>query len=317
MDSDDGRLIPPRVPGVVWRPLQRQDVGAIVDLIEACLAADGGLPLATDESVVQESYLSVEIGASIGAFESDTRLVACAAVQRVDSPEACRAAAVGQVRPDHRGCGLGTFLVGWISRQGERLLSDAPADRPHMMDLTIDTLTDAAEQLFLRHGLEQRFAEDVMRIDVIERFAGDPLVVEISLSTWTPQLADQFFEAYKAAFRDRPGFPGWSKEKWIDWATAGDDFRSEASFLACYGDLPVGFIVCADGWIVQVGVRPGWRRRGIGSGLVVAALSRLHAAGARHVLLDVNVNNPIARRMYEQLGFKKIGRRARFARTLP
>lgn len=103
----------------------------------------------------------------------------------------------------------------------------------------------------------------------------------------------------------------------MSWlATDDDDFRPELSLLAYHDDLPVGFIIGADRWIVQMGVRPEWRERGIGAALVMEVLGRFWAAGGDHVLLDVNVNNPRAARMYTQLGFERVGRRARYLRVL-
>ena len=86
--------------------------------------------------------------------------------------------------------------------------------------------------------------------------------------------------------------------------------------LAYHDDVPAGFVVCAGGWIVQLGVRPEWRKRSIGSALMIEALIRFSAAGGDHVLLDINVNNPGATRVYSQLNFQQIGRRARYARVL-
>jgi len=86
--------------------------------------------------------------------------------------------------------------------------------------------------------------------------------------------------------------------------------------LAYRDDVPVGFIVCADGWIVQLGVPPEWRNRGIGSALMIEALTRFRASGTDQVLLDVNINNPGAARLYERLGFRQVGRRARYTRVL-
>jgi ribosomal protein S18 acetylase RimI-like enzyme len=49
---------------------------------------------------------------------------------------------------------------------------------------------------------------------------------------------------------------------------------------------------------------------------VSEVLKRFRAAGGDHVLLDVNVNNPGAARVYTQLGFERAGRRARYIREL-
>jgi mycothiol synthase len=70
------------------------------------------------------------------------------------------------------------------------------------------------------------------------------------------------------------------------------------------------------GWIDQVGVVPAARGRGLGAALVLAALSRMRAAGETEAWLNVNVDNP-ARRLYERLGFHRRGRRARFAAAGP
>jgi cell wall-associated NlpC family hydrolase len=44
------------------------------------------------------------------------------------------------------------------------------------------------------------------------------------------------------------------------------------SLLARDDKHPVGFIVCDDAWIVQVGTHPAWRGRGLGAALVAEAL---------------------------------------------
>jgi len=317
MDSPDENLTLPAAPGLSWRSLQPADVVAITALATMCLAADGGLPQGATDTYVQEHYLPTCQGASIGAFEMGERLVACAAVQPTHTPEEYRTTIVGQVHPAYRRRGFGTFLLKWSIAEASRLLATCPPDRPHVLRLTTESFTEAAERLFERHGFAQQFAEDVMRRDLDTLLPGILLPSGIRFTTWVPALAGQFFAVYQVAFRERPGYPDWSQEEWISWAaTDDDDFRPELSLLACHDDLPVGFIVCADRWIVQMGVRPEWRERGIGSALVIEVLRRFRAAGGDHVLLDVNVDNPRAARVYARLSFEQVGRRARYVRVL-
>ncbi len=256
-------------------------------------------------------------GASIGAFEVAGRLVASTAVQPTHTPEEYRATIVGQVHPAYRKRGFGTFLLRWSIAEASRLLDTCSPNRAHVLQLSTESLSAGAVHLFERHGFKQRFAEDVMRRDLDAPLPDVAVPPGIRLATWVPALASQFFTVYQAAFRERPGYPDWSQEEWIAWLeTGGDDFRPELSLLAYQDDVPVGFIVCADRWIIQMGVRPEWRERGIGSALVAEVLRRFRAAGGDHVLLDVNVNNPCAARLYEQLGFQPVGRRARYAHVL-
>ncbi len=307
---------PPTVPGLAWRSLKPTDVAAIAALATACLAADGGLSLGATEAYVREHYLRAQPGASIGAFERNGPLVACAAAQPTHTPEEYRATIVGQVHPAYRRRGMGTFLLRWSIAQAGRLLAACPLDRPHVLQLTTESLTEAGERLFTRHGLAQQFAEDVMRRSLETPLPDIPLPNGIRFATWVPALAGEFYAVCQAAFRERPGFPDWSLEKWVAWlGTDEDDFRPEMSLLAYCDDLPVGFIVCGDRWIGQIGVRPEWRERGIGSALIVEVLRRFRAAGDDHVLLGVNENNPRAARVYARLGFECVGRRGRYVRS--
>jgi ribosomal protein S18 acetylase RimI-like enzyme len=74
-------------------------------------------------------------------------------------------------------------------------------------------------------------------------------------------------------------------------------------------------VTAAVGWIVQVGVMPAVRGRGLGRALITEALSRMAADGEREAWLNVNVDNPGAAQLYRRLGFTDRGRRARYRRT--
>ncbi len=320
MYSPDENPAPPTTPGLSWRSLQAVDIGAIVALSTTCLAVDGGHTWGATDDYIHEHYLPALPGSSIGAFEKDGRLVASAAMQPTHTKNEYRATIVGQVHPDHRRRGFGTFLLRWSTAEASKLLAACSPDRAHVLQLTTEMLTEAAVHLIERRGFTQQFAEDVMRRDLSAPIPDVLLPPGIKFATWSPALADQFFAVYQAAFRERAiaaGYPAWSQEEWIAWLETDDDtFRPDESLLATQDDIPSGFIVCADGWIVQMGVIPERRGLGIGSALVIEALKRFRAAGGDHVLLDVNVNNPSAARVYTQLGFERVGRRARYIRGL-
>jgi mycothiol synthase len=305
---------PPHTPGLTWRSLQPADQDAITALSAACQAADGGQALIAAHAYIQAPGADTPPRATIGAFDMDGQLVACAAVWLGQTPERAQANMLGQVHSRQRGRGIGTFLLSWSIAQAQALLAVTPSDRTRGLCLTTESLTPAAERLYQRFGFTQQFAEDVMRRDLRAALPDAPLPPGLTLAEWTPALAGQFYDAYHESFRERPGFPGWSAEQWITWATGDDGFHPQMSLLARDGEQPVGFIVCDDAWIVQVGTHPAWRGRGLGAALVVEALRRFAAAGAEHVTLDVNTNNPGATRVYTRLGFEVVGRRARYVR---
>jgi mycothiol synthase len=303
----------PDIPGLGWRALHPTDQGAITAISAACQSADGGQAMVGAQSYVQAPAADISPRATIGAFTADGQLSACAAIWHEQALEYVNV--IGQVHPGQRGRGIGTFLLRWSIAQARALLAAAAPDRPRALRLSTEALTPVAERLYQRFGFTQQFAEDVMRRDLQLALPDAPFPPGVALDEWTPALAGQFYEAYQAAFRERPGFPIWSAaEQWIEWATGDDGFHPQMSLLARDGGQPVGFIVCDDAWIVQVGTHPAWRGRGLGAALVVEALRRFKAAGAEHVTLDVNVNNPTAARLYAWLGFQVVGRRARYVR---
>lgn len=187
-----------------------------------------------------------------------------------------------------------------------------------------EELTDEIIARYAAEGYTLTFAEDVMRRDLsdLSDLPHPPLPAGVTLRAWTPETIPAFFAAYAAAFADRPGFPGWSEERWVDWTAGDDDFRPNLSWVALAGDESVSFITCgvdipdpiSIGFIIQTGTRPDWRGRGLATALVTRALRGWRDAGYAAVKLDVNVNNPTARRLYDRLGFSVTRRRGSFQR---
>lgn len=190
--------------------------------------------------------------------------------------------------------------------------------------VTCEDLTDEIIARYTAEGYTLAFAEEVMRrgLGAVSDLPEAALPDGVALAAWATETAPAFFAAYAAAFADRPGFPGWSQERWVQW-TAGDaDFRSGLSWVALADAEPVGFLTCAQdtaaptptGFIIQTGTRPDWRGRGLATALVTRALRACRDAGYTAVTLDVNVNNPTARRLYARLGFVTMRRRGVFQR---
>jgi len=67
-------------------------------------------------------------------------------------------------------------------------------------------------------------------------------------------------------------------------------------------------------FIGNVAVHPDWQGHGIAGQLMEAALSEIDERGGRWVGLEVRTDNQIARRLYESLGFRDIGRTVQMLR---
>lgn len=66
-------------------------------------------------------------------------------------------------------------------------------------------------------------------------------------------------------------------------------------------------VVAGDGDIQTIAVDPGARGRGQGRRLMEELLAEAARRGARQVFLEVRADNPVARTLYESLGFEEIG----------
>jgi mycothiol synthase len=289
-----------------WRALTAADSDGLRDLAMACHAHDGGSPFATDPDYLAGRFLH---GVSRAAF-ADDRLVAAVAVRDTDPTGTGPLTAItGLTDPVWRGQGIGQFMLDWAL--------DAATNPPRV---ETEMLTAAQDALFRGRGLRQTFGEDVMRAEPVTPAGWPPVPANVRLREWSTQLAGRFFAVYAAAFADRPGFPGWSREQWIEWISDDPDFAPPWTLLADVDGRDVGFIAGAPdphrnaGWIVQVGVVPDARGRGHGSMLVAEVMRRMLAVGLRAVLLNVNTNNPRAASVYRWLGFTSIGQRARYER---
>jgi mycothiol synthase len=131
------------------------------------------------------------------------------------------------------------------------------------------------------------------------------------LRRYEPDDADALRAALDEAFAEDPFFhettPGYFREFYLRargfdpslWLLAWDEDEL-AGFLLAFperaGDRSLG-------WIDSLGVRPRWRRQGLGHGLLRTALHELHARGLRRVGLGVDAENATgALRLYEGVG---------------
>ena len=79
------------------------------------------------------------------------------------------------------------------------------------------------------------------------------------------------------------------------------------------GGQVAGFIsgrrIAVEGEILNLAVKPEFRRQGIGHALVSVILGRFHRDGIRQVFLEVRESNDAAIFFYQRLGFHQMGRR--------
>jgi ribosomal-protein-alanine acetyltransferase len=107
--------------------------------------------------------------------------------------------------------------------------------------------------------------------------------------------------------------------------TALDLVRLEAGGACIWADVEGSALAGAvamremagEAEILNLAVGADWRRRGIGSGLMQAALQEARERGAHRAFLEVRESNTGAQAFYARLGFSQDGRRRNYYRDPP
>lgn len=314
--------IPPVIDGIAWREARPEDVPALQQLQVVSSRVHGPLDVHAAGHYADLFVAGDENStATLCGISPSGGVVAFGAVAVHTLAHEHRAYLDGLVHPDLRRRGLGTFLLRWGEARGSTLLYTLSPDRPAVLLVDFMDSRDDAVPLYERHGFAFKLAENTMRRDLHETIEDDSPPQRINLIPWQQTDPHLYYETYYAAFRHRPGFPGWSEDIWREAFTGSDAFRPDLSLLATVEGSPAGYILCEidqeqngslsrlEGWIPQMGVRPEWRGRGVGGALLRAALRAFRAEGLDDAMLDVNINNPGAQRLYDRLGFQTTARR--------
>lgn len=92
---------------------------------------------------------------------------------------------------------------------------------------------------------------------------------------------------------------------WVAWARrsgSGNRVAEVVGYLCLWA-------VADEVHVTNLAVDPAWRGEGIGRLLLGTLLVHHRAAGARRAFLEVRPGNVEARRLYQGLGFREVGRR--------
>lgn len=317
----------PELEGYTWRPLRRSDAAAMRGLYLACDEAGGGsdarsVLLYEADFDSPETTPATDTLAAVDARGKIAALAWVAVSQAIKHQD--RARIEGVVHPDYRGRGLGAFLLTWMEARARQIFAALPGDRERVLRIEFVGARDDAIPLYERRGFALSHAEDIMRRDLRQPIpdAGPPAGVALEL--FRSDLAPAIYQAYADAFRERG--VGWSEAAWTSAFLGYAHFRPDYSLVASAGAGLAGYVVCAidpreneqqsEGWVMQIGVRPAYRRLGVATTLLCEVMRRFRAEGLDFAALDVNVNNPTARMTYERLGFAATKRFVVFGKTI-
>lgn len=291
--------------GSEWRLATADDRLIIEHLLARCCEA--GWP---DDDAVSQLLKSLDVAPTLLAVADDRAVGVAQSRPDFRMAASKRVFLAGAVDPASRGRRLGRELLAWSEQAGRELLAGETGV------LRVDSFhpPEDATALYAALDFHEAMVELLMRRDLALPFEETPAPALI-FESWEAADHDALFAVYENAFRDRPGFPNWTKENWLEAFTGEDDFfRADLSFLVRLDGEPVGFAICGveagtdAGHIAQLGVHPPHRRKGIGTAILREACARFRASGLAAAQLDVNTNNPGAIAAYEKASFVNIRR---------
>jgi mycothiol synthase len=170
---------------------------------------------------------------------------------------------------------------------------------------------------FLRHFF-------TMEIELSGDLAEPDLPPGLSLRTFRNGDARAVYDADNDAFADHWDFVPIGFEQWQDFFVRAPDFDPTLQFLAVDGDEIAGIALCRPelrpqiGHVAVLGVRPPWRRRGLGRALILHAFREFRRRGVPRVDLDVDADSTTgAVKLYERAGMRVAGRRDTYERVVP
>ncbi|HEX5620746.1 MAG TPA: GNAT family N-acetyltransferase [Solirubrobacteraceae bacterium] len=305
---------------LTWRALTTDDVPALTRAFAAVESADH-----TDEHYSEQDVRdeledeSFDLGRdSFAALTADGEIVAfvwirgAAEVRDLDQLEA-----TGAVVPAARRRGLGRRLLDWAEQRAASLHAerhpsvaaaicvDVHENNPGKRAL-VETAGYEATRWWYRmtHGL----ADPLPTVP--------PPPPGLVVTPYTRDRDEAVRQAHREAFAGHWGSTPPDEQRWRQRFTGASHFQPGVSWLVLDGDEVVAYLLTSlweadasatgvrEAFVAQLGVRPPWRRRGLGTLLLATALESYVPAGYDRSALTVDTDNATgALHLYERAGF--------------
>jgi mycothiol synthase len=284
------------------------DAPAVVELINACSIAAGGPPDFALHRLLQGwsgGDFALDADAWV-AVAQDGRIVGYEEAQ-IDAQDAS-VELDGYVHPDFKGRGVGTRLL----RLAEaRARSASPGGGPLRLRATIESANQAARQLFAAEGYATIRHFWRMEIELSEPPPPPAWPVGVGVRAFVPGRDERATHAaLEEAMADHWDHSPIPFEDWEQMMLGRADFEPALWFIATDGDEIGGVALCFDsaehgGWVRSLGVRPRWRRCGLGLALLRHAFGAFYARGRARGGLAVDSQSLTgATRLYERAGMR-------------
>ncbi|HKG20106.1 MAG TPA: GNAT family N-acetyltransferase [Candidatus Limnocylindrales bacterium] len=289
-----------------FRAPTMDDVGGVADLMRLIMEADYGDSEEWSERL-RLMFQRIDLERDAWVVEDPEGRFAAAAAVRLRHPTRIRS--FGGVLPEHRGHGLGSELLGRMEARARELAQQGPAGEEVWLGHDAASTNQGAKDLLERQGFELIRHFWKMGVELTDEPPPAQWPEGIRLERFRAGDERAVFEASNDAFQDHWEHQPHEFDEWRAWMVDRKDFDPSLQLLARDGDEIAGISLCNvdgnEGWVQVLGVRPPWRRRGLGEALLLASFRELRGRGVPRAVLGVDAANPTgATRLYERVGMR-------------
>ncbi|HSK14792.1 MAG TPA: GNAT family N-acetyltransferase [Gaiellaceae bacterium] len=299
--------------GLELRPPRPEEAQAVANLVIACDIDEFGAPdFDLDDLLTDWHMPGFDLAEDAVVVLDGDQVVAYAGFVRNDYVDV-------YVHPEHRDRGMGKRLLDWSEERA--LERTAPGEEVRLAQVLSSRHT-GSQQLLEERGYEP--VRTYWRMSM-------PLTDTPPPPTWPEGVLVRTFDQERDtravhalvqdAFGDNERYEAASFEEWQAYMIDRDAFEPGLWFLAESEGEIVGAVLCPayddEGWVRQLAVARGWRRRGLGTALLRQAMSEFHRRGRREIGLVVDSwNRTGAKELYERGGMKVVREHTRYEKTL-
>ena len=296
-------------PSLKLRPLKLSDAGPVSQLIYDACVADGDAILAESPEELLHEWQDPDFNVDTDGFIVETeqgRVVGYGGVVNVHDHAVYEI--LGNGHPDFKGRGMGTTMLRAVEKRARQLMERADRDVRIALKTTINTKDSAGMTLHQNEGYRPVQYHWRMEINLDEPPPTPKFPAGIELRPFLQEQQDvALWRADNEAFSEHPGHHDSTLEDWRRYRFGDPEYDPSLWVIAWDREEIAGYSInryrTGIGWIRTLGVRPQWRKRGLGEALLYQSFGEYYRRGMKTIGLGVNANNPTgATRLYLKVG---------------
>jgi mycothiol synthase len=301
---------------IAIRPAKDGDQQAIAQLLHRCSESHFGsaeLPVSATLEEIRAIWQMDGFDLEADSLVAVTQASQIIGYVTVSLHEGYRMKASPRIHPEYQGRGLGTAILRWAEQRARQIAQAIPPERSVALTSWIEEVDEAAKELLIREGflLERYWWHMEIRMEKAPVIPTWPEGIHVRTFV-SGQDERATYEALAEAFQANEGDPYETFEDWLHRTIDKASFDPSLWFLAMNGGGEIAGVLLSEfqrgkenaiGWISELGVRPHWRKRGLGIALLYHAFGECYRNGIRTCELTVDAANPSgATRLYERAG---------------